>query len=388
MNEYSKTAGKLSICFVSLDNFATLVQGPKLMHIGGAEMQQAIIGRNLAERGHRVSFVTLDHGQDNSMEIDGMRIFKAYDENVGIPVLRFSHPRLTSLWRAMREADSDVYYQRKGDTLTGIVAAFCRFYRRKFVFGIASHYDCLPDLPDCLKRRERILYRYGLRRANLVLVQTVTQQKLIRENFGIDSTVVRSCAPDYSHCLSGTSAETSAQRTRLLWIGRFSPIKRLELLLEVAEKHRNLQFDVLGDGNAESEYVRRLRSRATSMPNIHLHGRVPHARVQEFYQRAAALICTSRAEGFPNTFLEAWTHGLPIVSTVDPDNLIAEHGLGVVACDAAGLAGGIQLMLDSQSHWSKASHAAMQYYKSNHSIEAVMPRLENTFLSLTNGATS
>ncbi|MBA7694526.1 hypothetical protein ES703_103137 [subsurface metagenome] len=152
--------------------------------------------------------------------------------------------------------------------------------------------------------------------------------------------------------------------------------------MDVAEQYQDLQFDVVGDGNSESEYVQRLRSRAKSIPNVHLHGMVPHAYVQQFYQRSAALICTSRAEGFPNTFLEAWSYGLPIVSTFDPDNLITEHGLGMVAKDALGLTSGIQVLLNSQQRWQKASQAALQRYRDNHSIEAVMPRLENAFLNL------
>ena len=388
MNECPKANRKFSICFVSLDNFAVLIKDRKLGHIGGAERQQAIIGRHLSNRGYRVSFITLDHGQDNDIEVDGMRIIKAYDPNVGIPVLRFSHPRLTSLWRAMKEADADIYYQRKGDSLTGTVAAFCRWHRRQFVFAIASYYDCLADLPDCLAKHERVLYRYGLKRANLVLAQTVTQQKLIHQNFGIDSIVIPNCAPNYWRGSGQADAPTSAQRRHLMWIGRFTPVKRLELLLDIAEKHRDLQFDVIGGGNSESGYVQRLRSRAKSIPNVHLHGIIPHAYVLQLYQRSAILICTSRAEGFPNTFLEAWSYGLPVVSTFDPDNLITKHGLGVVAEDVPGLVDGIQILLNSQQHWSKASQASLEYYRNNHSIETVIPRLENTFLSLLNGTES
>ena len=379
MNECLKTDGKPSICFVSLDNFAALVDDPKFGHIGGAEIQQVLIGRELAKRGYRISFVTLDHGQDNEMEIDGMRIIKAYDDNIGIRMLRFLHPRLTSLWRAMRRADADIYYQRTSDSITGIVAAFCRRHRRKFVFAVASEASCLVSLPYCTARHERFLCRYGLRRANLVIAQTVTQQKLLRENFGIDSTVIPNCAPDYGHCQGGADAVASARGTRLLWIGTFRPVKRLELLLDVAEQNQDFQFDVVGDGNSESEYVQRLRSRAKSIPNVHLHGTVSHTYVQKFYQQTAALICTSRAEGFPNIFLEAWGHDLPIVSTFDPDNLIVKNELGIVARDVNGLASGIRTLLSDPQKWQQASEAVRRYYLQNHTVDALMPRFENIF---------
>jgi glycosyltransferase involved in cell wall biosynthesis len=386
MNECIETYGKPRVCFVSLDNFAALVDDPKYGHIGGAEIQQTLIGMELAKRGYRISFITLDHGQDEELEIDGMRIIKAYDQNVGIPVLRFMYPRLTSLWCAMRRADADIYYQRTGDSTTGIVAAFCSWHRRKFVFAVSSEAGCIDKLPYYTERHQRVFYRYGLRRANLIIAQTVMQQRLLRGNFGIDSIVIPNCAPDYGHCLGEADALASNRGKRLLWIGAFSPIKRLELLLDIAEQNQDRQFDVVGDGNGESEYVQSLRSRAKSIPNVHLHGTVSHADVLLFYQRAAALICTSRVEGFPNTFLEAWSQSLPVVSIFDPDNQIAEHGLGVVAKDTLGLSSGIQALVRSQQLWHEASQAALKYYRDNHSIEAVIPQLENAFMGVLNDA--
>lgn len=388
MNEFIKTDGKPSICFVSPDNFAALADDPKFGHIGGAEMQQVLIGRELAKQGYRVSFVTLAHGQDNETEIEGMRIIEAYHPDVGIRILRFVHPRLTSLWRAMRRADADIYYQRIGDSLTGVVAAFCRRHRRKFVFAVGSNYDCVTDLPHCSARHQRVLYRYGLRRANLVIAQTVTQQKLLFENFRANSTVIPNCAADYGRGLGGADAVASARGRRLLWIGIFSPSKRLELLLDVAERHQDLQFDIVGDSNIKSEYVRKLRLRASSMPNVHLHGVVPHACVQPFYQQAAALICTSRSEGFPNVFLEAWSHGLPIVSTFDPDNIIADHGLGIAIKDVSKFAACIRVLIDSPQQWRKTSQAARQYYLNHHTVNVVMAMFEKVFIDVSRKPTS
>ena len=96
MSGHSQPTHEPSVCFVSLDNFAALADDQKYGHIGGAEMQQTTIGRELAKRGYRVSFVTLDHGQDDEMEIDGMRIIRAYEPNIGIRILRFLHPSGTT----------------------------------------------------------------------------------------------------------------------------------------------------------------------------------------------------------------------------------------------------------------------------------------------------
>jgi glycosyltransferase involved in cell wall biosynthesis len=101
--------------------------------------------------------------------------------------------------------------------------------------------------------------------------------------------------------------------------------------------------------------------------------------VHQFYQRTAALICTSRAEGFPNIFLEAWSHGLPVVSTLDLDNLISEKGLGKVGKDVPELAAGIRTLLDAPDQWLRASQSAREYFMENHAVDKAMERFEQVF---------
>ncbi len=102
--------------------------------------------------------------------------------------------------------------------------------------------------------------------------------------------------------------------------------------------------------------------------------------VSEFYRKSRILCCTSDFEGFPNTFLEAWSYGVPTVSTFDPDNLIAAMGLGKVCRNISDLAAGIRELLDVPERWDMASRAARQYYVENHAVDRVMELFEGVFL--------
>jgi glycosyltransferase involved in cell wall biosynthesis len=110
-----------------------------------------------------------------------------------------------------------------------------------------------------------------------------------------------------------------------------------------------------------------------------MHGAVIREKVPDLYKKAACLCSTSDHEGFPNTFLEAWSYGIPLITTFDPDQTVAEKGLGAVASDVPGLARSIRELLASPDLWKSASVNARQYYIGNHSIERILPRFEQVF---------
>ena len=351
-------------------------------HIGGIEWQTSMMARWFAARGYPVSMITWDEGQEDGVEIDGVRVLKMCRKDAGIKGLRFFWPKWTSLVAAMQRANADIYYYNCGDLGLGQVVMWCRRHARKSVYSVASDPDCDPELPVLKKLRERVLYKYGLHHVDSVVVQTRRQQQMLREGFGIDSTMIS--MPCEVPCKNGDVGRETTQEESMhvLWVGRISKEKRFEWLLDVAEQCSQIIFDVVGASNSDSEYARVLTKRAAGITNVRMHGRVPYGEMASYYQRCRVLCCTSAYEGFPNTFLEAWSHGLPIVSSFDPDNLIDECDLGVVAKDVLGLANGIKSLLNSQQHWRKASSAAKQYYLANHTPDACLPRFEHLFLQV------
>ena len=372
----------LSVCFVAHNAFGAM-SGEQQGYIGGIEHQQSIMARWLARRGHDVSMITWDEGHEDGAALDAVRVLAACRRGAGLPGVRFFTPRWTSLVAAMRRANAAVYYQNTAEYVTGQVALWTRRNGRGFVYSVASDPDCDPALPALGTLRERVLYRHGLRRADQVVVQTRRQQQMLRDGFGRESMMIPMPCEGPDDAAYVPPAPPHAGRVRVAWIGRVAPVKRLELLLEVAALVPEIEFDVAGPWDQDSLYSASLRERAAVAANVTVVGRLRRHQLDDFYQGRQALCCTSEFEGFPNTFLEAWSHGLPIVSTVDPDGLIAARSLGEFARDAAGLAAALRRLLGAPPAWAQASRNARRYFVENHAFESVMPRFEQVFRQAT-----
>jgi len=373
---------KLRICFVAHNAYGALT-GRDAGHIGGIERQQSLMSKWLAKRGHQVSVITWEEGQEDELVVEGVRILRMCGCDAGIKGLRFFHPKWTSLGKAMKSANADIYYYNCGDLGLGQVVMWCRRHGRKSVYSVANDPDCDPKLPVLRPLRERFLYRYGLKRVDSIVVQTRRQQHMLREGFGIESVVLPMPCEGPNQNVDDHSDAEPEEVTHILWVGRISEQKRLEWLLDIAEKCPELVFNVVGAANTGSEYAETLTKRASGILNVKMHGRTMHAAMAKYYQSCRILCCTSAYEGFPNTFLEAWSLGIPIVSTFDPDDVIKTNELGFVAHDKEEIVSRLLEITQSPEIWLEASKASKRYFLTYHATDVSLPRFEQFLLSMT-----
>ncbi len=370
-----------SICIVAHFAYGA-IGGERDGHFGGVERQVSLLAAWLVSRGYRVSLLTWDEGPPGDEIIGGIDVIKMCRRDAGVRGLRFFHPRWTSLCRAMRKADADLYYQNCAEYVTGQVALWCRRNGRPFVYSVASDPDCDPSLPKLRTMRERILYRYGLRHAGGVIVQTHRQQRMVKRGFGVDARILPMACPEPSESRTEAAGKVDSNGFRVVWVGRLSRIKRPEMFIEIARTTPDVSFEIVGAPDREDDYSSSLRRMAELLPNLKLRGRVTRERMAAVYRGASALCCTSESEGFPNTFLEAWGHGLPVVSTFDPDDLIASRELGLVVTDVESSRSALRKLAGDRELRRTISENARKFFLENHTIESVMPQFEEVFLEV------
>jgi glycosyltransferase involved in cell wall biosynthesis len=367
-------AARPSVCIISHNAYGAMTGG-RSGHIGGVERQTSMLAKWLVEQGYEVSMLTWDEGGPAEERIDGVRIIKICRKGAGLPFVRFFHPKWTGLISAMNRANADVYYHNCCEAETGEVAMWCKSHGKKFVFSTACDTDCQRDLTVLETPLERMLYRRGIKLARQIIVQTQTQNRLLRENFRLDSVVIPMPCPLLAQMEIRPAPGSGA---RILWIARVCEQKRPDRLLDLAKACPELTFDMVGPLYSD-DYAQRVAARAKTMPNVQVHGPVPREKLDSLYKNAACFCSTSDFEGFPNTFLEAWGYGLPVVSTFDPDSIIQKHQLGMVAEDVPKLASALRSLLQSPARFAEIGRNARQYAFDHHRPEAVMPQFEEVF---------
>ena len=365
----------MNICFVAHYAYRAM-SGIGDGHIGGVERQTSLMAKWLAKRGHRVTVIVWDEGQPDQSVVERVKVLKICRRDAGIPGIRFFVPRWSSLLRALRHADADIYYQNCAEYITGQVALWVRSRRRKFIYSVASDPECDPQLDILDSIRERILYRLGLKMADAVIAQTTRQQHQLQSGFDVNATVLpMPCAkPQRSD-----QSKKKRLRTKVLWVGRIDRIKRAEIILRVARDCPDIEFDIVGPSGSDERYVVEVRNQAMQQANVNWHGAVDFADNAYYYQQATIFCCTSEFEGFPNTFLEAWSYGVPVISTVDPDNVITRRNLGVAVNDPGEIGTSLCELAANTEKISEMSEAARNYFTEEHEQDAAMIRFEALF---------
>lgn len=355
---------KPHICFVAAAAWPVFSGDRLIQSVGGAEVQISFLARSLAESGYQVSMICMDYGQADSLVIDGVLMHKAHTPQAGIPIFRFIHPRFTSFWIAMKHANADIYYQRSGGVHTGFVAAFCKLFGRKFIFAGAHDGDFSPSAPLIRYQRDKAIFRWGLRHAHAVVVQSPTQADLCRETYGIKATLIKSC---YKPPL-GASVKPNGY---VLWVATLRNWKQPELFIELARRLPQHRFRMVGGADIQFNFGK-LRELAESLPNMEFVGFVPHAEIEAHFNGARLFVNTSTHEGFPNTFLQAWSRGMPTVSFVDTGSIHHDRSVANPVTNFDEMVTKVNRLMTVDIDWKEAGSLCMACYLAQHSLTSVV----------------
>jgi glycosyltransferase involved in cell wall biosynthesis len=367
------------ICFVAPSAWPVLAAAREIEFVGGAEVQQTILARNLVRRGYRVSMICGDYGQPERVTIDGITVVKSHSRISGVPIVRFFHPRLTGLWSALKAADADIYYQRTPGAATAVSGLFAKWYRRRFLYAAACDLDLAGDTERLFRRRGGLrdlqLYRLGLKLADVIVAQHERQAADCWQWHRRTAQVVPSC---YEMPADGRANADGV----VLWVSVLRAGKRPELFLELARRLPHLRFRIVGGQSTQAgdeAVFERIQEAAMSIPNLEFVGFVPFAEIDAHFNAARVFVNTSEYEGFPNTFLQSWSRGIPTVSFCETGSTSNRRPVVNVAADLHEMSQLVEKLMQDDNYWREAGDRARDRYKTFHTPDAALAAYEQLF---------
>jgi glycosyltransferase involved in cell wall biosynthesis len=315
-------AGAGGMKFLFLSSHAHLALDTESSRVsGGAELQVALLARELVRRGHEAVIVGGDAGQEDGRVFGGVKTRTGGRFHTGGFVdTAWAVPRVLAL---IREEKPQYVVILGWTTWVFLLDLMKRALGYRFVFICGLDTEVNGEF-----RREHpvrgALFERGVRGADVRFAMTEYQERMFRRS--------RQTCGLYRNLILPRRHPLAAEKDiDLLWVARCQPIKRPGLFLDLVERLRGVRCEMVCP-REDAALWETVAARAQTLRNLTFRERVPYHEVQDVYDRARVFVNTSTREGWPNSFIQAGLGRAALLSLdVNPDDLFARYGLGCFA---------------------------------------------------------
>lgn len=292
---------------------------------GGAELQVALLARELADRGEQVVIAGGDVGQDDRVMLDGVMTRNSGKFHTGrISEMLGAIPRVVQVLREERPEWVVVMGWTAWLFILWVLRPFLG-YRLDFICALDS------EISGEYRRENPVfgaLFEFAVRRCDARHSITRDQAEVFGRR-GMNCTFYRYLL------VPRTAPKGDGKKVDLLWVSRCHPIKRPHLFLDLAQALPEARCRMICPGE-DRELWESVAVRASGIPNLEFIEKVPYHEVQAHYDAAEVFVNTSTFEGFPNSFIQAGLGKTALLSLcVDPDGMIGVFGSGMLAGDSS-----------------------------------------------------
>jgi len=334
--------------------------------VGGIERDIWLLARLLAAAGWSVAV-----GIRGAIDVGERKVIEEV-EYVGISQ---GHV-LVDWYRFLSSERPDWLFWEGASHWWGPLAEIAKLQGIRTIFHAAFDTDVCPSHALVRRRRWWPLYAWGLLRTDRIFVQHTGQFSMLPPRWQSKTQTLLKVCP------LPTAVKTHSERQQYVaWVAMLRKPKRPDLLVEIARRAPTIRFVVcggptthrspMGSGVQVVDVLERL-------PNIDYRGRVDSEEASRVIADAALLLSTSDQEGFPNTFVQAWSSGTPVVTLqIDPNSIIKRLKLGVVTGTVDATVVQLQRLLNSPEERQRIAARAREYILSHHSADAVVKVFDN-----------
>lgn len=343
---------------------------------GGTERRLYEVAKELVSRGYDVTFTTTYFSEDQP-EVDTIN---------GVKVLSYG-PKPSEEWGGIRmrknfmktiwAEDADIYINGAWSNLTGLAALVAKAKRSKFLYLSGSQNEMEKGWQD------RPLNRVLMGKTGLYLADKIISHSKDLDSYMKSNLYKRKSRFEwFYHGYSPPETRIKDKEKRVIWLARFRRWKQPEKFLDIVKEIEadGWQFDLIGYG--DQEYQEKLKSICAEKNHLNFVGRVEVGEDWEWYKKSSLFVNTSKKgfEGFPNSFIQSWLCGTPVISlNCDPDDLIEESNLGYKPESEEDMRDKIEYLLRNPKKLEQLQERCKTSAGEKFSIDRVVDRYEEIF---------
>jgi glycosyltransferase involved in cell wall biosynthesis len=361
---------QIRVCFVSpsiYPLFNPMVRTP----FSDSEIQLYELARCFQDDEHvEISVLTGDYDQEEVEYYAGILVFRGQFESNKTLMQRILR-RKSPLQEILDKIDADIYMAGAADSLAKSVAEYCVARKKAFIYRITHQRDCDGTFIHGDTAGQD--FRWALHHADSIICQSEEQKRLLRRTEKLTAGIIPNTL---------TMAPLSdTLRTDVLWIGEAAEWKQPELFYRLALTIPHQSFTLLTRPN-DQEYFEKLVSKTRDIPNLGFENSVPYQEWTDYLKRAKLVVNTSRFDGFPFSFTQAFAYGAPVVSlNLNPDEILDKHKIGLCAQGSeVRLAQGVLDLISYPRQWQNMSANALKYAQQVQNPEMIIEIYRKLFI--------
>jgi len=356
---------KIKLCIISHFGYPLYNKECKALFGGGAEVQLYLLSKEFAKEDYLD--VNILNGEFNSAKstieiFENIKIYKV------LPIKRkfINYPiALFKFFKFLKIINPDIIIQRAAGVITGLSALFSFLFKKKFIYSISSKSNVDGSAVKGILGK---IYMFGLNRASYIIAQNNEQVKLINRLKKLSGKNIKVINSGYE-----IEDKKIKNKNFILWVGRAIQLKQPEKFINLANKFPKEKFLMICYKDYDEDYWKKIYTKSLNIPNLKFFNFIPFHNIDTYFQESKIFINTSKYEGFPNTFIQAFKNKTPIVSlNVDPDNILTKNKIGFFCDDDfSKMEDFVKLLLEDNEIFESYSNNAYFYAKNNHEIKEI-----------------
>jgi hypothetical protein len=338
---------------------------------GGAERQMVLIANKMSEYPFQIYLCCQEFPSTQPQDNPAIKVVNNPFRYLGGGKLYWLVDGFKLFFQIVRIKPDWVIMRNGGPGVIFWILFSRSIFPLKYIYWVQSDRDIEPV--GSIKTKTDLSYRmlnYVISRADHIICQHKTQYQTIRKWLKIPVDII----PNFSANLWNPDTDEKNQAFDVFWPGNDSDNKRYQIVLDLAKLLPELNFVVAMNVSDETRF-REYSEASLKISNIRYLGTLlPHA-CENLYYHAKLVLNSSINEGFPNTFLQAWKQGIPVITAgVDPSGIITTYKLGDVVqverqnsqSQIQTLPNSITIILNDRDLYQKYSANAKKYILENH----------------------